>query len=174
MRKMAIAIKFIVLFSVVNAITLHAFNEDWSGQWVGSCNANNYNTDNPVAPYQMNLTISEVDSKTLSWSIQYPPQSVRRYQLKQQADILGHYVLDEKNGILIDQFYSDNVLRELYLVNGRFFTGVSIKTGDVLIVEHTSFWSNPLRTTSLEDGSFPVKSFALRDHTKCILNKKKN
>lgn len=169
---MAIVIKLFGLFFMVNTFTLHAFIEDWSGQWVGKCTANNYNTDNHVVPYQMNLKISAVDSKTLSWSIQYPPQPVRQYQLKQQADIVGHYVLDEKNGILIDQFYSDNVLRELYLVNGRFFTGASIKTGDTMVVEHTSFWSNPLRSTSLEDGSFPVKSYALRDYTKCVLSKK--
>ena len=160
-----------VLFALPN-LTVYAGPEEWTGAWVGTCISDNYNTDNATPPYEIKVIIDVNNSQTLDWSIQYPPEAARKYQLKLQNDLAGHYILDEKNGILIDQFYSAENLRELYVVNGKVFTGSTTKSGDELKMEHTSFWANPLHQTSLPDGSFPVSSYALRDHTICKLSKK--
>jgi hypothetical protein len=160
-----------VLFTLTS-LTAYASPEEWTGTWVGTCISDNYNTDNATTPYDIKVNIAVNNSQTLDWSIQYPPEAARKYQLKLQNDLAGHYILDEKNGILIDQFYGAAHLRELYVVNGKIFTGSTTKSGDVLTMEHTSYWANPLHQTSLPDGSFPVSSYALRDHTICKLSKK--
>ncbi len=169
---MPIKIKYLAAAAIVcTSVTAIASPDEWAGAWVGTCMSDNYNTDNPTVPYEIKIKIGVNDATTLAWTIQYPPEVERRYQLQLQSDLAGHYILDEKNGILIDQFYSANVLRELYVVNGRIFSGSTSKAGDAMTMEHTSYWANPLHRTSLPDGSFPVSSYALRDHTVCKLTK---
>ena len=169
---MPLKIKYLAaILCVLSALSAQAAPEDWAGAWIGTCTSDNYNTDNATLPYEIKLSIGVNDAQTLAWRIQYPPEAARNYQLKLQNDLAGHYSLDEKNGILIDQFYSANVLRELYVVNGKIFSGSTTKNGDALVMEHSSYWANPLRITSLPDGSFQVSSYALRDHTVCKLKK---
>ncbi len=160
--------------SPYNLVAKISFSQ-WQGRWDGTCLQNQYNTENvkTQSETKMTLEIKELDNDQVSWVINYFGEPPRNYTMrKSNTNLEGHYVLDENNGILIDRFKIKNEIRDLFQVNGKkIFTTTTLEENTIKIVTN-SFWQQPLRTTSLPDGSFKVNSFALRDVSHCHLIRK--
>lgn len=142
----------------------------WKGEWTGTCEFANYNTDNPMAPLSMRLVVEPVNEARVLWTIQYGGEPARNYEMRKHPSGLdGHYILDEKNGILIDRFLIGHELRDLYTINGRAFTNTTKFEGDRILVTSVSYWTGAPRRTQTGPGQNVVNSFAMRDVNRCEL-----
>ena len=98
-----------------------SFPHDWLGYWSGKLNI--YNSAGLSDQITMALDISKTDSIGLyNWTIIYGTDSTaqrREYQLKEIDSQIGHYLIDEKNGILIDAFLIQNELNSIFEVMGN-------------------------------------------------------
>lgn len=171
--------KQVILFIINILLVYNAAGNELSsfyGEWSGDCVHQNYNTDNPLSPYQMTLKIAPDLSERdhLVWQISYTSQPMRNYRLRPAGTKLAnHFILDENNGILIDLFVTNNEIHDLYSINGKVFRSTKSLVGsNQMIINGQSYWANPIRTTQSGPNKNVVKSFALRDSYKCTLQKR--
>ncbi|MDF1695744.1 MAG: hypothetical protein P1U56_07940 [Saprospiraceae bacterium] len=97
------------------------FPREWVGNWEGNLSV--YNAKGKTQVIQMGLNISPSDSiGTYNWTILYGQdsmQQIRNYLLKTIDESVGHYLIDEKNGILLDAFFIHNELKSIFDVMGN-------------------------------------------------------
>ena len=67
----------------------------------------------------MELKIAAKDKGRWSWTIVYSGQPERAYELVAVPDSPGSFVLDERNGILLDVRLENNELLSAFEVGGR-------------------------------------------------------
>ena len=98
-----------------------SFPQDWLGFWTG--NLNIYKAAGLSDQITMALDIAKTDTTGLyNWTIIYGVDSTaqrRAYQLKEINPKIGHYLIDEKNGILIDAYFIQNELNSIFEVMGN-------------------------------------------------------
>lgn len=138
-------------------VELGSFPRSWVGDWQGSLHIQGGSNDGEVVP--MKLSIAPRGPECYSWTIQYGDQPARPYELQTIDAASGHYLVDEKNGILIDSFLSGDSLVSQFEVNSKRITARYRQTGERLVVEMETFSSQPLRRSGA--GNFLVDAFAL-------------
>ena len=116
----------------------------WVGDWSGGCTI----TSASSAPSKltMNLSVTPISDTIYQWAIQYEGEPARNYELIQQEGASKHWVLDEKNGILIDRFINASFTRmsSLYTINGRVFSwSESLENNQIVIVADSWLIQNP-------------------------------
>jgi len=109
---------FFPLFA--NAQTpITTFPNDWMGDWYGTMAI--YNADGKAQEINMELHLAEMDSAgRWQWTLVYEVDTVRderEYELVAKDAAKGHYVIDEKNSILLDSYLYKNVLTSRFSVN---------------------------------------------------------
>lgn len=109
---------FLPLFA--NAQTpITTFPNDWMGDWYGTMAI--YNADGKAQEINMELHLAETDSADRwQWTLVYEVDTVRderEYELVAKDAAKGHYVIDEKNSILLDSYLYKNVLTSRFSVN---------------------------------------------------------
>lgn len=94
----------------------------WIGDWQGDLTI--YGPDGPTVQVVMQLQIRPTDSlHRYDWTIVYVspdssrPADRRLYELIGQRDQPGHFVMDEKNSILLDAYLFDETLSSFFRVN---------------------------------------------------------
>lgn len=96
----------------------YKFPEDWLGTWTGELDI--YNVRGLQQSLPMSLELSETDSSGLyRWAIVYGRDSTaqkRDYQLIEVDKSKGHYIVDEKNGIVLDAYHMQNELTLIFEV----------------------------------------------------------
>ncbi|MCX6368204.1 MAG: hypothetical protein NTX57_16090 [Armatimonadetes bacterium] len=90
----------------------------WHGVWRGSLTLRPPLKNFPETP-AMELRITPKEKDTCSWVLAYSGQPERRYELQGFADKPGTFILDEKNGILLDAVLENNELLTAFEVEGR-------------------------------------------------------
>ncbi len=99
----------------------YIFPDDWLGQWSGELKI--YKTEGLKQTVPMSLDLSETDSIGIyTWAIIYGKDSTaqrRNYQLRVVDKLKGHYLIDEKNGILLDAYHIHNELNSIFEVMGN-------------------------------------------------------
>lgn len=92
--------------------------ESWHGVWRGSLTLRpplkNFPTTSP-----MELRIAPKEKGRWSWTIAYSGQPERGYELIAVAEKPGAFVMDEKNGIVLDASLEDSELLSAFEVDGR-------------------------------------------------------
>lgn len=152
------------------------FPVNWTGTWKGELQW--FKTGN-AAPQKvkMELTIAAGDSAgTYNWHIQYGEAGAdsRPYLLKPVDTEKGHWVVDERNGIILDQFWVGNRLCGAFTVqNNTIHNSYRMEEGK-LIVEFYSLPAKPLQTTGLGTEESPkVDSYRVSSFQKAILERVK-
>ena len=147
---------------------------DWIGTWKGQCKLTP--AYNGVEAFAASLTISAGSADgSLRWKLIYetPSREVRDYELVPVDAAAGHYVIDEKNGLLLDSYVADGVLYAPFAINGMLIMATySVGTDGVMTANMPSFGTEPVRTTCL--GGQPescAQSFALNRAQHCRLSK---
>jgi hypothetical protein len=96
------------------------FPEDWFGRWTGQVEFVSLGQEGRA--FSMMLEIRPIpNSDHLSWRIQYEGEPVRNYEMIPTDPASGHYLLDEKNGILIDHYFINGALHSMFVINGKSF-----------------------------------------------------
>ncbi len=92
--------------------------ESWQGTWRGTLTLSpplkNFPASSP-----MELRIVPKETGRWSWTIAYSGQPERGYELVAVAEKPGAFVLDEKNGILLDANLEGDALLSAFEVEGR-------------------------------------------------------
>jgi hypothetical protein len=170
---------FVLIFLLHGALSTAqgqegAFPSAWLGKWEGTLE---WYQGNKPSPQTVSMRLHILPTDTLNhytWFIQYGDRDSRPYLLKPVDLNKGHWVVDERNGILLDQFwvgpkftsafkvYNSTIIDSYYLEKGR------------LVVEFYTFVHPPARSSGLgTDASPTAESFRVASYQKAILKKQK-
>ncbi len=100
------------------------FPDDWLGFWEGDLHIYDEMGLQQSLPMALDNSITGVKGQ-FTWAIIYGTDSIagrRDYLLKEVDKNKGHYMVDEKNGILLDAYLIDNELVSVFEVMGNSLT----------------------------------------------------
>ncbi|MBI5857907.1 MAG: hypothetical protein HZB42_09725 [Sphingobacteriales bacterium] len=152
------------------------FPESWEGDWKGELQW--YRTGNDTArKVNMELHIHKADSaNTWTWQMVYGSASEdnRPYKLIRKDTSGTHWVIDELNGIMLDQYWVANKFSGAFTVqNATIINSYWIENGR-LVVEFYSISAKPVSTTGNGTEESPsVDSYMVGSYQKAILTKVK-
>lgn len=149
------------------------FPEDWQGVWRGNCSNTGPGGKQTYAPVQMNLTIQPQNNQRWQWKIEYisGEKQVRDYLLKPVDAAKGHWLIDENNGILLDNFsINGGLILEAFTVGQTLIHGRHQRLdGNLLKVELSSYNLQGDRKSGAEP--YPVSSLTLLSLQDCDLKR---
>jgi hypothetical protein len=126
----------------------------------------------------MQLIVAQKSDSIFQWKMIYNPQGkndARDYEIKIKDVTKGHYIIDEKNSILIDAFYKNETLTSHFEVMESFILTSYHKLDDQTIVfdlfssKKTGIVSG---NTKVDNNTIPeVKSYTINGRQKAVLKK---
>ena len=151
-----------------------SFPESWVGNWKGELQWFRTGTTEPQN-VNMELRIQKGDSAgNYTWHLVYGSVSEdsRPYLLRAKDAAKGHWVIDELNGIVLDQFWVANKFCGAFMVqNNTIVNNYWIDNGK-MIIEFYSLGAKPIVTTGLgTDESPKVDSYRVGSYQKAILSR---
>jgi hypothetical protein len=164
----------LLLFSVFMAIGQQSnFPSAWAGHWKGDLQWYKTGKAEPQT-VNMELRISPSDSGSWNWQIIYGKETEdnRPYKLIKKDSVGVHWAIDERNGIVLDQYWTANRFSGAFTVMANtIFNTYYIENGK-LMVEFFSISAKPTATTGLGTAEHPsVDSYRLGSYQKAILTK---
>jgi hypothetical protein len=168
---------FLILISLnTSAQDASAFPKSFVGNWKGTLFW--YQPDSVRNPKTITMELRIQPSKDsagqYTWNIIYgkPTEDNRPYILKPIDTAKGHWVVDEVNGIILDQYWKGGKFCGAFTVNNStIVNSYWIENGN-LITEFISYPAKPLVTTGKgTDDSPKVDSYAIRSYQKAVMKK---
>lgn len=167
---------FLIFFIPVLA-TAQEFPKLFIGHWEGELL---WFQTGKKAPQKvkMQLIIRSADTAgQYSWQLIYGDQNEdnRPYLLKPVDTSKGHWIIDERNGIVLDQYWVGNRFTSAFTVqNSTILDSYWIENGK-LVAEFYSISAKPVRTSGSGTSESPnVDSYGTRSYQKAVLRKKKS
>lgn len=155
------------------------FPKSWVGDYKGDLEI--YSVDSIGMKLKMQLKIAQKSDSIYNWTIIYDfkgKEDVRAYQLKVADSKKGHYIIDEKNSILIDAFYRNKIFTSFFEVNKSYIVATYTKENDNIIFEIISANGNKVTTTGnsiIKNDTIPqVKTYFVNGRQKAILKLSSN
>lgn len=150
------------------------FPGSWTGTWKGELQWFKGNAREPQQ-VPMELRIHTTDTAgQYTWQLIYGPaaEDSRPYVLQPKDTATGHWVIDERNGIVLDQFLRGGRFCGVFSVMGNTILNSYVRAGDTMTVEFYSYPVKPL-TTSGEgtDESPKVDSYRMSGFQKAVLHR---
>ena len=166
----------VVLVSVVTSAQSQSFPKSWEGNWKGELNWYKTGAKEPQK-VNMEMRIRPTDSiNTWSWQIIYGSETEdnRPYKLIMKDSIGIHWVIDENNGIVLDQYWVAGKFCGAFTVTNSTIINNYWMEGNKLIVEFYSISAKPVSTTGKGTEDSPsVDSYKIGSYQKAILTKVK-
>lgn len=154
---------------------IEEFPKTWEGKWEGRLKI--FNAKGLAQEIYMGLEILPIDtSENHTWTIIYgegDDQQIRAYELITKDAAIGHYLIDEKNSIILDDYLLGNTLYSRFDVMGSLLTAVYRKEGDKIIFDIIAGSAEPISTTGGEDDIPEVNSFKITNAQRAVLTRKK-
>ncbi len=155
---------------------LNAFPKSWEGNWKGELKWFKTGQTEPQK-VNMELRIHPADSaNTWSWQIIYGKETIdnRPYKLIPKDTSGIHWVIDENNGIVLDQFWVANKLSGAFTVMNNTIVNNYWIENDTLMIEFYSISARPIATTgSGTEDSPSVNSYKIGSYQKAELIRNK-
>ena len=152
------------------------FPKNFVGHWEGTLEW--HQAGNPVPrKVRMQLVIQPADTLgQYTWQIIYGAggEDNRPYLLKPVDTAKGHWVVDERNGILLDQFWVGQRFTSVFSVqNSTILDSYYIENGK-LVAEFYSYTAKPLQRSGKGTDESPfVDSFATKAYQRAVMERKK-
>jgi hypothetical protein len=143
---------------ITNVISIEKFPEDWLGKYEGKLEIYRPGSTKNSFPADVTLTIATTpDSTRWEWTTIYTSEGRAPIEKKYfliQPDTLpaDQFLLDEDNGIFINEYLFGNTFSSAYTVNDQFFTVTINKKSDNIVQELTVFSGTPNETVEIEEG----------------------
>jgi hypothetical protein len=165
----------VVLCATTTIALSQTFPNDFIGTWKG--NLEWYKTGKPE-PQKVKMELYILPSKDsagqYSWHLIYgsPSQDSRPYILKAVDTASNHWLIDELNGIMLDQYWVGNRFIGSFTVgNSTIVNSYHLENGD-MIVEFTSYPKLPVSKTGKGTEESPlVDSYDIRSYQRAVLKK---
>ncbi len=150
------------------------FPKSWAGNWKGELSWYSGNSKEP-RKVNMELRIAALDSVNMySWQLIYGSvtEDNRPYVLKPVDMEKGHWVIDEKNGIVLDQYrIGDRFIGSFTVLKSTIVNSYWMEN-DKMIVEFYSYSATPVATTGNgTDDSPKVDSYRVGSFQKAVLQR---
>lgn len=152
-----------------------SFPESFVGNWKGVLQY--YKTGKDTAQtVAMELKIQAIDTTTgqYTWNLIYGKltEDNRPYLLKPVNTAKDHWVIDELNGIILDQFWVAGRFTGAFSVQGAtIVNSYWIENGE-LHIEFISYGTKPKATTGGNSAEIPpVDSYEVKGYQKAVLRK---
>jgi hypothetical protein len=161
---------------ITNTGIAQKFPDAFVGNWKGEISWFAQGAKEPKK-FAMQLRVQPADTAgQFTWQIIYGKEEKdnRPYLLKAVDTAKGHWVIDERNGIVLDQYWLGNKLQGAFTVAGSTIVNSYWIENGRLMVEFVSYPAKPLaRTGSGTEDSPYVDSYAIKSFQKGILSKAK-
>lgn len=152
------------------------FPEGWTGTWRGELQWLKAGSSQPQKVV-MTIQIKPGDSAGVYlWHLQYGADGSdsRPYILKPVDSSKGHWVIDERNGIVLDQFLLRNRLCGGFTVQNSTLINSYELEGGKLKVEYYTLAAKPLNTTGAGTEESPrVDSYRVSSYQYALLERVK-
>ncbi len=175
MRSIILIISLLLSYSA-NAQKIKAFPNTWQGNWKGELKWFKTGTAEPQI-INMELRIHAVatpdSSDTWTWQIIYGSETEdnRPYKLIPKDSTGIHWVIDEKNGIVLDQYWVGGKFSGAFTVQNSTIINNFWMEGNKLMVEFYSISAKPISTTGNgTDESPSVMSYKVGSYQKAVLS----
>lgn len=166
---------FLFLCITVSCLSFsQSFPRDWCGQWKGELL---WYQGPGKAPQKINmeLRIQPTDSiHRFSWQLIYgsPTEDNRPYLLLAKDTAKGHWAIDEKNGIVLDQYWVADRLSGMFTVQNSTIVNHYWMQDGQLHVEFSTIGAKPIATTGKGDKESPfVDSYQVKGYQKAVLRR---
>jgi hypothetical protein len=173
MKVIAVLLFLIVSFS---SVAQKSFPSQFVGHWQGEINWYRQGAARPKRN-KMQVVIQPTDSANqYTWKIIYgeKEEDTRPYLIKLVDTASGRWVMDEQNGILLDQYWIGDKLYCVFGLSGVTIVNAYWREGEHLMVEFASYPSKSVRTSGEGTEESPtVESYAVRSYQKGILSRLK-
>ena len=150
------------------------FPTEWTGRWKGELHWWQGNSAEPKK-VNMELVIEPTDSTDkYTWQIIYGKASEdnRPYILLAVDKEKGHWVIDEKNGIILDQYLIANRLSGSFTVQKSTIINNYWMENDSLVAEFYSMGASPVSTTGKGNDEIPlVHSYKINSYQRAVLKR---
>ena len=160
---------------------LFAFGQDvfpksFLGHWEGTLEWYQQGKKLPQK-VKMQLIIRPADSaNTYTWQIIYGDKGEdnRPYILRPVDTANGHWQIDERNGIILDQYFIGNRFTSAFTVQTTTIVDSYWREGDKLIAEFYGLTAKPVSTSGNGSEDSPkVDSYATKSYQRAIMKRKK-
>jgi len=164
-------------FSFFSSFFLQAqapsFPGSWQGDWKGELQWFS-NADSLPKKVSMELRIHPADSAgCYTWRLIYGSAASdnRPYLLKPVNPSSGHWVIDELDGIMLDQYYFANRLSGSFTVQQSTIVNHYWIEDNRMYVEFITLSATPVRTSGGRDDTPSVTSYAVKSYQKAVLKR---
>jgi hypothetical protein len=144
---------------------------EWHGRWTGTLKITPVAGEAQETPMEMVIEPLK-DSKNYRWRIVYGKGPAREYELIPQEKA-NHFVIDEKNGLLIDAWLIGGTVHSFFQVAESMIPVRYERNGDTLRFSLTVSTNKDPRTTKMTKGDFEAKAFRLQSVHVAELKKSK-
>lgn len=160
-----------------DSLLIQLIDTAWLGTFEGELQI--FSGEQLMQEIEMKLIHEELPGKNeWRWAIQYGngDDAIRDYTLKKGDQGKNHFLIDEHNSILIDQYLFDNKFISWYDVSGSLILVVYTLEEDVLIFEVIAGSSDAGKMTggeTVDDEEIPeVISFPVNVYQKAMLKRR--
>lgn len=172
-------IKIVILITCASSYAQNnSFPQSFIGNWKGTLTW----TVPGKSPqsFTMRLNIQPADSGRYTWQIIYgdedpstsPKVDNRPYVLIPVDTAKGHWVVDERNSIILDSYWIANRFTGVFAVGGSTIFDAYWIDAEGLHVEFVTYNSKPLNTTGGTSKEIPpVESYQIKSVQRGILKK---
>jgi hypothetical protein len=172
MRSSVLALLLLIITAV--SFAQSTFPENWTGNWKGELRWFKTGTAVPQK-VNMELRIQRGDSAgNYTWHIIYGSSSEdsRPYVLKAKDAAKGHWVIDELNGIVLDQFWVGNKFCGAFTVQNSTIVNNYWMENGKLMIEFYNLAAKPINTTGSGTDERPsVDSYRVGSYQKAVLSR---
>lgn len=176
MKQLLVIIGILLTGTTTIAQDSAKFPASFIGHWQGTLNWYTEGTDEPkLINMELHIQPSKDTSGQYTWHIIYgkATEDNRPYLLKAIDSAKGHWIIDEVNGILLDQYWKGGKFAGAFTVGGTTIINSYWLEKGQLHLEFFSHPAKPLATTGLGTEDSPkVDSYHIRSYQKAVLNKK--
>ncbi len=167
-------IAFYILISLSGLSQADSFPQSWVGNWKGELQWFKTGVKEPQR-VAMELRVQPADSiNRYTWQLIYgsSTEDNRPYTLIAKDTTKGHWIIDENNGIVLDQFWIANKFCGAFTVMNSTIVNNYWLENDKLMVEFFTISARPSATTGKGDDEIPfVDSYRVSGYQKAVLSK---
>lgn len=151
------------------------FPQQFTGHWQGELLW--YKTGNRIPQkVKMQLIIKPADTTDVyTWQIVYGDKGEdnRPYLLKPVDTAKGHWQVDERNGIILDQYFVGNRFTSAFTVQSTTIVDSYWREGKTLVAEFYSLTAKPVAISGNGTEESPtVESYGTKGYQRAVLKRK--
>ncbi len=149
------------------------FPQAWTGQWKGLMIWYQGKTRQQSVPMQLHISPGD-SADHYNWKMIYGEggKDSRAYLLKPFDKNRGHWLIDERNSIVLDLFQIGPKLTGSFTVDGNTIVNNYSLRGDSLVIEFYNIQEKPIAVTGGRDSTIPkIKSYGMRSYQYAVLRR---